>query len=232
MESSLGLEGMSPVVENYIYRGKECDDMSVYEMTMKTRIRSVTQEQKDKYATAHLNGNERYTKKSLFSNRHSRATSHWIHFTRDDMTPVVYGTITEFPETDHLQIGPTFPREDDKREDRQEKRAMLLLVLFKEWRSHRDLKHDDETWNAALRRFQARCSMALTDTSSLTFYRRTTEERSDTMDVEYRYTDKVKSGRSGRASDPRVVRERIRLEGNIQRRTTRASHRRGNLSSR
>jgi hypothetical protein len=84
------------VVENYIYRGSECEDMSLYEMAMKTEVRPMTALQWEKYAS-HLDSNEitvgrQLNPKSRFRRPHSKEQTHWISFYTNDKTPVVYGT--------------------------------------------------------------------------------------------------------------------------------------------
>ena len=96
VENSTGAE-IPPIVENYIYRGRECDHMSVYEMTMKTEVKRMISADKDKYDNrSKVNDggsrtNAGYTQKVLFLCGHSKAQSHWISFHRKDKTPVIYG---------------------------------------------------------------------------------------------------------------------------------------------
>ena len=90
------LNNIPAVVENYIYRGNECEDMSLYEMAMKTEVRPMTALQWEKYAS-HLDSNKitagrQLNLKSRFQRPHSKEQTHWISFYTNDKTPVVYGT--------------------------------------------------------------------------------------------------------------------------------------------
>jgi hypothetical protein len=83
------------VVENYIYRGRECEDMSLYEMAMKTEVKPMTTAQWEKYAS-YLDSNEitagrHPNPKARFQPSHSKERTHWITFYTNDKTPVVYG---------------------------------------------------------------------------------------------------------------------------------------------
>jgi len=157
------------VVENYIYRGRECDDMSLYEMTMETEVKPMTAAQWEKY-TSQLDSNKitagrHLNQKARFLPPHSKERTHWICFYTNDKTPVVYGA--PYNCVRNSLSGPTFPRRDDEDPDRQETRAMLLLILFKEWRQKGDLKGPDDSWLRSLQAFEDACGNASKDEVSL-----------------------------------------------------------------
>lgn len=74
--------------------------MSLYEMTMKTEVKAVTQAQRQKYGVT-LTDNDRSTRGRAFTRKapllahHTKAQSHWISFFMKDHTPVIYGCSME-----------------------------------------------------------------------------------------------------------------------------------------
>jgi hypothetical protein len=57
----------------------------------------------------------------------------------------------------YLIEGPRIPHSEEVA--RADKRAFLLLLLFKPWRSNDDLKVGNQSWNDALDEFQNICGI-------------------------------------------------------------------------
>ena len=91
MGNSNGIPGM---VEDYIFRGNELEDMSLYEMVMMTQVVDGNEKQFERYRES-LNGHRRrgrpWNKKIFLLLQHSEATSQWISFRSEPCVPCVYG---------------------------------------------------------------------------------------------------------------------------------------------
>ena len=54
--------------------------------------------------------------------------------------------------------GPNIPHSESESAERLDKRAFLLLLLFKPWRENSDIKHaEDQSWTDALAEFEQEC---------------------------------------------------------------------------
>jgi hypothetical protein len=81
---------------NYMYRGDECEDMSVYEMSSWTDVIRVTDETTMRYRDRHASTSRnqtKWTQKVAFRAIHPNTHSHWISFYKEAHTPVIIGTI-------------------------------------------------------------------------------------------------------------------------------------------
>jgi hypothetical protein len=82
------------VVEDYIFRGNELEDMSMYEMVMMTQVVDGDENQFQRYRES-LNGHRRrgrpWNKKIFLLPQHSQSASRWISFRSEPCVPCVYG---------------------------------------------------------------------------------------------------------------------------------------------
>jgi len=60
-------------------------------------------------------------------------------------------------------VGPSIPHSDDI--TKSEQRALLVLLLFKPWRTFQDLKGESENLSVALKEFQSACGIFETSSS-------------------------------------------------------------------
>jgi hypothetical protein len=102
---SAQLSDLPIIIEDYIYRGIECEHMSLYEMMMKTEVRSMTSTKWAKYVSqtngVRIRSGRQFNPKARFLPQHSKADTHWISFHSNDKTPVIYGKISTAEITTH-----------------------------------------------------------------------------------------------------------------------------------
>lgn len=122
-------------IEDYVYRGDELENYSLYEMHRKAECIPMSMQEKEKYLYAIRNQASHrgrpYNERICFKSSHSCESSRWMMIRSKQAVPCIFGiTQTSLKEcllTSYL--GPTIPHSDDAM--RTEKRASLLLLLFK-----------------------------------------------------------------------------------------------------
>jgi len=152
-------------IEDYVYRGDELENYSLYEMHRKAECIPMSMQEKEKYLYAIRNQASHrgrpYNERICFKSSHSCESSRWMMIRSKQAVPCIFGiTQTSLKEcllTSYL--GPTIPHSDDAM--RTEKRASLLLLLFKPWRRPQDLKSDNQDWTVALEEFLRSCGTFL-----------------------------------------------------------------------
>jgi hypothetical protein len=148
------------LVEDYIFRGHELDDYSIYELACMTTAKGSTSGEQQRYKEANelLAGSDErscWNRKVFFLSQHSRAKTRWISFLRNPKVPCIVGE-RPFSLTLLIRQGPNIPHSNST--DRAEKRAFFLLLLFKPWRKITDVKYfSQQSWEDALCEFERIC---------------------------------------------------------------------------
>jgi hypothetical protein len=102
------VKGVPEAVLNYLFRGEECESMSVYEMALQTRVAPATEGQISRYmesiSTESSSGRQGrpWNRKSRFDPRHPKSSSAWITFRSEEHTPVIVGKQYSYGYTDGL----------------------------------------------------------------------------------------------------------------------------------
>ena len=94
-EEEINHKGVAEVVLNYIFRGEECNSMSVYEMALRMSVVSATEDQMVKYKecvrTTSARHGRPWNQKSMLHPLHPKSLSIWITFWSEEHTPVILG---------------------------------------------------------------------------------------------------------------------------------------------
>eukprot|EP00732_Lithocolla_globosa_P000684 Lithocolla_globosa_v1_NODE_255_length_4802_cov_69.795660.p1 type:complete len:651 gc:universal NODE_255_length_4802_cov_69.795660:2633-4585(+) len=138
---------------DYMYRGQELEDMSVYEFVANvSKISSASETKRLKKISASSKHKGRAAEpRYKFQKEHPQCLTHLLkrHPVGFNVVPELCGK--SFP------IRPTVKRELETEQDKKlwEKYARAVLLLFTPWRNYSDLREDDETWRDAY----DRCSL-------------------------------------------------------------------------
>jgi hypothetical protein len=84
------------VVQDYIFRGEELNDRSIYEMEMETKCVTMTEEERERYEYSIEQGvhaGRPFLERVRFQIQHSRASSRWIMLRSKQVVPCIFGTI-------------------------------------------------------------------------------------------------------------------------------------------
>ena len=141
------VKGVPKVVLNYIFRGDDCESMSVYDMALQTSVAQATEGQMSRYKesisseTSSGRQGRPWNRKSKFLPLHPKSSSTWITFHSEEHTSVILDKKCSDDESD--QIGPRIP--NSERVEKAEGRAFLLLLLYKPWRKITQVKQYDQT---------------------------------------------------------------------------------------
>ena len=155
-------------VQDYIFRGAELEEYSLYELMGVAYAKGATKTEMDRYANATeaspSEGRSLWNRRVLFQPQHSKVESRWISFMRHPKVPCIVGNRSTDP-SDIISMylllmrqGPSIPHSESESTERLVKRAFLLLLLFKPWRENADIKYgEDQSWTDALAEFEREC---------------------------------------------------------------------------
>ena len=153
-------------VQDYIFRGDQLQDYSLYELTMWTTVENISSDRWTKYLGAYAAPDAfqstKWQVRVQMNDEHPRqvyGSVRVVMFHKAERVPLLIGTFKTNILVDMLMIdsGPSIPHYDLV--DQQEWRAFLLLVLFKPWRNMKDLQGTYPTWCEALDEFIKACGM-------------------------------------------------------------------------
>lgn len=83
-------------VEDYIFRGSDLEEYSIYELAELTYAKGTTGRDMNRYVnateTAHTDRQPTWNRRVFFQSEHSKAGSRWISFMRRPKIPCIVGT--------------------------------------------------------------------------------------------------------------------------------------------
>lgn len=125
---------LSLPVEDYIFRGTELDDYSIYKLACVTCVKRTTATEKARYIDLSQRGEQNenstsWNRRVLFQSEHSKSKSRWISFLRHSKVPCIVGNTPSSLCLMLIYQGPNIPHSDSL--NNAEKRALYLLLLFK-----------------------------------------------------------------------------------------------------